>query len=142
MNEEKSKVSNSFSESVVRRAAQYLVQIGRSEDPFSEDNKETIAKLGNVKRHSVYRSDRHWKPLYQDLDTDELIHLIKGYALVEAQDIRYGGSSVSPSMWMVVHLGERDRGRLDDLRNWFEKFSSPVQTDQSIQFNRYILDRL
>lgn len=141
-------MTEKFSEKLVGRAIHYLSQIGRSGDIYSEEHRDVLLKLRNLTKRNEFWSDRHWKPAYQGLDTDELTVLLKGYALVEA-DHRLekrlsGGSSVTPDVWMAVELKERDRDIADELNRWFEVTASQAKSERSKEplFNRYMLATL
>ena len=141
-------MKETFSETLVERATQYLLQIGRSGDIYSEEHRDVLLKLRNLTKRNEFWSDRHWKPAYQDLDTDELTVLLKGYALVEA-DHRLekrlsGGSSVTPDVLMAVELKERDRDIAVELKRWFEVTASRTASarDQEFVFNSYMINGL
>ena len=137
-----------FSEIFVERAIQHLSQIGRSGDIYSEEHRDVLPKLQNLIKRNEFWSDRHWKPAYQELRTDKLIVLLKGYALVEAvhrlEKRLSGGSSVTPDVWMAVELKERDRDIADELKRWFEVTAGQAESERSkeLVFNDYMIPRL
>ena len=141
-------MTEQFSEKFVERVIHYLLQIGRSGDIYSEEHRDVLLKLRNLTRRKDFWNDRHWKSAYQDLDNDELIALLKGYALVEADHAfekrLWGGSSVSPSVWMAAELGERDRNIAGELKRWFEVAASQAKSDSDweFEFNSYMMNRL
>jgi len=141
-------MTEEFSEKFVGRAIHYLLQIGRSGDVYAEEHRDVLLNLRNLTKRSEFWSDRHWKPAYQDLDTDDLIVLLKGYALVEADHILekslLGGSSVAPDVWMAAELRERDREIADELKRWFEVTASQAKSERSkeLVFNDYMIRSL
>jgi hypothetical protein len=146
-------MTENFAQKFIERTSSYLTQIGRSGDIYAEEHHDILPKLKNLMKRREFWMDRHWRAIYQQLSSNDLIVLFKGYILAEAhhyywskggrwQGSRAYGMSVSPSIFMAAEINERGLGI--EIKAWIEEVIRKVETGSTgkLTFNTYTLNLL
>jgi hypothetical protein len=114
--------SQSVLKLALEKATTYFLEIGRSKNLDDPPIQDIAEKLNNLQKSLPrFKMDQYWREIYKPLTAEDLASLLKGYAYCEMK-FRWGGGSVSPSVWMSKLLQEKDDEVWKEFDHWlFEK---------------------